>query len=230
MKSKNEYLDLTTYNDIYQELVYQRNEVINWFEEQSLNTRNRFVKEDDHNELDRHKMAISFRPFFRNAIVEILNRLYAHDAIEAVYDFNSAELGTWSNTETNMLERELQRLQLIIGKLETRYDLQYRLIFEYRSEECTLYLNSIKVFSCGQSTLRNRLLVALFSDPKTLWENEDVENYFIKHFGYSVEQLTDKNIEKAGKDIIKDVSAKTAVKDFLVVSNSSIRINRSYIT
>ena len=84
-------------------------------------------------------------------------------------------------------------------------------------------------FSCGQSTLRHRLLTTLFSIPKELWNNEDIEQCFIDHFGYSTGELSDKNVEKAGKDIVKDVASKTAVKNLLVVSNSSICINPSYL-
>lgn len=223
------YLDLTTYNEIYQELVYQRNEIINWFDEYKLISRDRFVKEDNQEEISRHKMALPFRQSFRRTIPKILDRLYSHDAIEAIYDFNSAELGNWSDTEANWLERELQRLQVIISKLEVRYDLQYRLVFEYRSEECTLYLNNIKVFACGQLTLRNRLMSVLFSNLKKRWSNQDIEDYFIDNFSYYAGDLKDTAIEKAGNDIKKDVASRTGIRDFLLVSNSSITINSAYL-
>jgi hypothetical protein len=224
-----DYLDLTTYNEIYRELIYQRNEAIRWLTNNALLERNRRVTKESGDEWLRHQTAAPFRSVFSRVVPGVLNRLYRHDALEAVYDFQAVELGDWSNTEANMLERQLQRLQVIIGKLETRYQLQYQLVFEYAGQECTLYLNSIKVFSCGQSTLRHRLLETLFSKSDELWTNEDIESYFIDSFGYSTGGLSDKNIEKAAKDIIKDVASKTAVKDMLIVSGSSARINPRYL-
>lgn len=229
MQNDNPYLDLTTYTEIYQELIYQRNESIRWLTENGLLDRNKHVSKSDENEWNRHKIAATYHHTFQQAILALLDRLYSHDAIEAIYDFNSVELGTWTETEANTLERKLQSLQLVISKLETRYHLQYKITFQYNIETCTLYQNTIEIFSCRHTTLRNRLLVALFSDPKRLWEYDDIENYFIKHFGYKLYQLTSVKTEKAANDIKKDVASKTAAQEFLVVKNSTIRINPTYL-
>lgn len=230
MTRDNPYIDLTTYNEIYQELVYERNETIRWLDEHKLLERDRYVTQGNEKEWTRHTIAASHRHFFRQKILNLFDRLYSHDAIEAIYDFNSADLNGWSDTEANRMERELQRLQLIIGKLETRYNLQYKVIFEYQPEQRTLFQNSIEVFSCGQSTIRHRLLSTLFSDPRRMWEQDDIEQYFIDNFGYALYQLTTKQIEKTAKDIMKDVAAKTAVQDLLSVSGGIVRINPAYIT
>lgn len=225
----NRYLSLTTYSEIYRELVYQRNAAINWLEQYALLKRDKYVQKDNEKELDWQQVANVYRPIFRENVLDLLDRLYNHDAIEAIYDFNSTELNGWSDTEANWLEREIQRLQAIIGKLEVRYDLQYKLIIEYVSDERTLYRNGIEILSCGPTTLRHRLLTALYSKPKTLWENQKIEDYFIKHFDYTEGQLKDKTIEKAANDIKKDVAAKVGAKDYLFVSNAAIKINPFYL-
>lgn len=225
----NRYLSLTTYPEIYRELVYQRNEAIRWLQEHGLSRRDRHVAKSNRSQWERHKAAAVYRPIFQENIVDLLDRLYSHDAVEAIYDFESADLNGWSDTEANWLERELQALQKIIGKLEVRYNLQYKLVIEYVSKEHTLYLNGIEIFACGPNTLRHRLLTALYSKPQKLWQNQTVEDYFIKHFSYTEGQLSDKNIEKAGNDIKKDVAAQAGAKDFLIVSNASVRINPFYL-
>lgn len=229
MIDDNPYIDLTTYNEIYQELVYQRNEAIRWLTDHALLDRNRFVEKSDVNEWKRHSIAVVYRPLFKRSILALFDRLYSHDAVEAIYDFNSVELNGWTETESNLFEREIQRLQLIIGKLETRYNLQYRLFFHYNESDCILYMSGQKVFACGQTTLRHRLLATIFSEPHKLWTNDDIEEIFIEKFNYSSGDLTDKAIEKAAKDIKKDVASATAVKDLLAVSNTSVRINSAYI-
>lgn len=223
------YLHLTTYPEIYRELVYQRNEAIRWLEEHALLARNRIVDKNDRKELQRHESAGIYRPLFRESILLLFDRLYSHDAIEAMYDFSSVDLANWSDTEANRLERELQSLQQVISKLEVRYNLQYRLIIEYVSTIRTLYLNGVEVFACGPNTLRHRLLTTLYSNPRALWKNQSIEDHFIEHFEYIEGQLSDKNIEKAANDIKKDVAAQVAAKDFLVVSNASVRVNPFYL-
>lgn len=225
----NRYIDLTTYPDIYREMVYQRNEAIRWLQENKMLTRNRRVTKDNKAEWGRHTMAMSSRSVFRENVIDLIDRLYSHDAREAVYDFESVDLGDWSDTEVNRFERELQRLQLIIGKLEQRYNLQYQLIAEYVSAQGTLYINRAEVFRCGQTSLRHRLLTTLFSSPKKLWSTETIEECFISEFDYQAGQLKDKQVEKAANDIKKDVAAKTAAKDFLTVSNSTVQINPFFL-
>lgn len=229
MNDDNPYLDLTTYNEIYQELIYQRNEAIRWLTEHALIDRDRFVEKSDLDEWKRHSIAVVYRPLFKRSILALFDRLYSHDAIEAIYDFNSVELNGWSVTEANLFEREIQRLQLIIGKLETRYNLQYRLLFHFNESDSTLYMSGQKVFACGQTTLRHRLLATLFNDPHKLWTNDEIEQVFIDNFNYTSGDLTDKAIEKAAKDIKKDVASATAVKDLLTVSNASVRVNGAYV-
>lgn len=225
----NTYLHLTTYPEIYQELIYQRNEAISQLEQRGLLTRNRIVSKDDRKEQQRHETAAVYRSIFRENILLLFDRLYSHDAIEATYDFNAIELGNWSDTEANRLERELQQLQMIIGKLETRYELQYRITFEYDSGQSTLYMNRNKVFACGQSTLKHRLLTTLFSKPTKLWGIDDIDKYFAKNFGFVRGELKDRSIEKTGNDIKAQVAMKTGVRDFLIVTNSSARVNSVYL-
>lgn len=218
-----------SYQAIYQELVYQRNEAIRWLDDLALTKRKRRILQNDENEFRRHQTAKTYRPIFREDILNLLSRLYSHDATEAIFDFETADLGDWSDTEANMLEREIQRLQLIIGKLESRYDLQYKIIFEYDNTQSTLFLNRNKVLACGQNTLKHRLLTTLFSDPGKLWGIDDIDSYFSNHFGYTPGDLKDRSVEKASNDIKAQVATKTGVKDFLLVSNSSTRINTAYL-
>lgn len=225
----NRYINLTTYPDIYREMIYQRNEAIRWLQDNKMLTRNRRVTKDDKAEWGRHTMAMSSRSVFRENVIDLIDRLYSHDAREAAYDFESIDLADWSDTEVNRFERELQRLQLIIGKLEQRYNLHYQLIASYRPEQATLYINNTEVLRCGQSTLRHRLLTALFSEPKKLWTSEAIEDYFHDEFDYIRGQLTDKQVEKAANDIKKDMAAKTAAKDFLIVGNTTVQINPFYL-
>ncbi len=225
----NRYLDLTTYPEIYRELVYQRNATIDWLNENALLVRDRRVTKQNEQEWQRQGNARTYRPIFRENVLDLFERLYSHDATEAIYDFRSIDLKDWSDTETNWLERELQALQAIIGKLEVRYNLQYKMIFRYDSGQFVLLLNGIEVLSCGQKTLRHRLLTTLYSEPKKQWDNESIVDYFVESFHYEQDELKDKAIEKAASDIKKDVAAKTAVKDFLLVSNSAIKINPFYV-
>jgi hypothetical protein len=230
MRNENPYIDITSYTEIYQELVYERNETIRWLDDHKLLERERFVDQSNKEEWTRQTIAISHRAFFRQKILDLFDRLYSHDAIEAIYDFNSVELNGWSDTEANRMERELQRLQVIIGKLERRYYLQYKILFEYKVDERTLYQNTIKVFSCGPNTLRHRLLTALFSDTKRVWTQNDIEKYFIDNFGYTLYQLTAKQIDKTAKDFLKDVAVATSVQDLLIVGGGVIRINPAFVT
>jgi hypothetical protein len=171
----NRYLDLTTYPEIYIELIYQRNATIDWISAQGLLKRDKLVQKSDKKELARHQGAIVYRPLFRESIMQLLDRLYTHDATEAMYDFESVELKGWSETEANWLERELEALQNILTKLEIRYKLQYKLIFEYEVGECVLYLNRNKILACGQTTLRHKLLAMLYSNPKKQWFFDYIE-------------------------------------------------------
>jgi len=223
-------MDLTTYNEIYQELVYQRNAAISWLQEHALLERNRQVAKTDEKELLRHSIAGNYRSLFERTVEDLLDRLYSHDAVEALYDFSSIELGEWSDTEANHLERELRQLQVIIGKLEMRYHLQYRFLFEYDATRGVLLMNGTEVFACGLTTLRNRLLTTLFSKQQMLWKNDDIEDYFIEHFDYKAGDLSDSNIAKTARDIRTDVASKVAVKNFLIIDNSSVRISSAYIT
>lgn len=225
----NPYIDLVTYSDIYHELVFERNEAIRWLYDHAMLDRDKFVKKTDKKQGDKHKNAYAYRLSFQHTVLLKLDRLYSHDAIEAMYDFNNIDLGNWSDTEANRLEKQLNQLQLIITKLEIRYALQYKTTIEYRPSEQTLYLNSIEIFSCGTGTIRHRLLTAFYSKPSKLWQNEDLERYFIKHFNYQEGDLTDKQVEKNSNDITKDVAAKIGAKDFLIVSNSTVRINPKYL-
>lgn len=227
---QNIYLDLTTYPEIYSELVYERNVAITNLTDSGLLIRDRYVNDKNSNEWKRQQSIAGYRVFFTQKITQVLDRLYSHDATEALYDFRTDDLGGWSNTEANRLERELQSLQSILSKLETRYQLQYKQIFTYNSGQSTLYFNNIEVLSCGPSTVRHRLLTTLFSAPSDLWGYEDIEEYFVKNFDYTYGEIQDKTLEKAANDLKKDVSAKKSVRDFLIVSNSSIRINPSYIS
>lgn len=226
----NEYLDLTTYPDIYRELVYQRNSTIHWLDSHNLLGRNRHVTKSDAQEWDWQSTARTYRPVFRTSILQILDRLHSHDAIEAIYDFNAIDLVDWSDTEANRLERELQQLQLIITKLEVRYRLQYKLVFEYDHKTATLYLNRTDVLKYGQNSIKHRLLTTLFTKPNKQWTNEDIADYFVKKFHYQQDELSDASITKAANDIKRDVALKAAAKDFLIVSNASVHINPHYIT
>ena len=228
-ESRNYYLELKTYPDIYRELVHHRNEAIHWIENHALLTRNRRVTKKDRAEWQKHQAAKAYRLTFRDNIIQILERLYYHDAVEATYDFNSIDLLDWSDTEANRFERELQRLQSIITKLETRYGLQYKVIFEYRAKKCTLYLNNIEVLKCQQNSIRHRVLSTVFSKANSLWNYDDVGEYFIENFGYNWDSFRETSVVKAGNDINKDVAAKTAVNGLLSVGNSSIRVNPDYI-
>ncbi len=226
----NEYLDLTTYPDIYRELVYQRNSTIHWLGSHNLIERDRHVTKSDTQEWGWQSTARTYRLVFRTSILKILDRLHSHDATEAVYDFNAIDLVDWSDTEANRLERELQQLQLIITKLETRYRLQYKLLFEYDHKTATLYLNRNDVLKYSQNSIKHRLLTTLFSRADKQWTNEAIANYFNKKFGYEPDELSDKSISKAANDIKRDVALKAAAKDFLIVSNAFVRINPSYLT
>lgn len=225
----NRYAHLSSYQDIYQELIYQRNSAIDWLNNYALTKRDRRVEKSDKDELTRHHMANVYRPIFRENILHLLDRLYTHDATEALFDLETADLGDWSETEANWLEREIQRLQLIISKLEARYDLQYRIIFEYDSKECVLYMSRNKVFSCGQTTQKHRVLSALFSNPQKQWSIEDFDKFFAKEFNRGRYILEKRSLEKTGNDIKAQVAIKTGVKDFLLVSSSSLRINPNYV-
>lgn len=227
--SDNRYEDLTTYPEIYRELIYQRNAAISWLDEKNLTQRNCRVKESDETELSRHAVVNTYRPIFRENVLHVLDRLYSYDATEAIYDFNSTDLGDWSDTQANWLEREIQRLQLIIGKLETKYDLQNQIIFEYDSEECTLYMSRTKVFSCGQTTQKHRVLTALFTSPRKQWSVNDFDKYFTDKFNRGRYTLEKRSLEKTGNDIKAQVATKTGIKDFLIVSSSSLRINPHYV-
>lgn len=224
---KNDPFILKTYPDIYRELIYQRNELIRWLEENNLLERQRVIKQGAGEEWVRHQVAKLHRESFRESILEILNQLYSHDAMEAVYDFNSAELGDWTDTDANWLERELQQLQKIISKLETRYDLSYRAIFEYDSDAGALYLNRKEVMSVGLGTQKHHILTMLFSNPKKLWDFDDIETYFQKQGWANFGELKERNIEKAGNDIKTKVAENTGVDDFLVVSRHALRINQA---
>lgn len=226
----NRYLDLTTYSEIYRELVYQRNAAISWLDENKLTVRDRRIAKENEKALRWQNSAASFRHVFGEDVLDLFNRLYSHDAVEAVYAFKSIDLADWSDTEANRLECELQALQSVIGKLEIRYGLQYKIIFNYDTGQSVLFSNGIEVLSCGQTTLRHRLLTTLFSETHKQWANSDIADYFHTHFGYEPEELKDKTIEKAANDLRKDVAAKTAVKDFLIVSNASVSLNQTYLT
>ncbi len=226
----NRYLDLTTYTEIYRELVYQRNAAISWLEENKLMVRDRRIAKENEKELLWQKSAAAFRYVFSEDVLDVFNRLYSHDAVEAIYDFKSIDLADWSDTEVNRLERELQALQGVISKLEVRYGLQYKLIFDYDTGQCVLFSNRIEVLSCGQTTLRHRLLSTLFSDTHKHWANSDIADFFHTHFGYEPEELKDKAIEKAANDLRKDIAAKTAIKDFLIVSNATVSLNQAYVS
>ena len=226
----NEYLDLTTYPDIYRELVYQRNTAIEWLGKHKLLQRNYRVTRNHAEEWERQNSARVFRPVFNSSILQILDRLHSHDAVEAIYDFNSIDLADWSDTAANRLELELRQLQMIIGKLEMRYALQYKLSFEYDRKLATLQLNHTDLLKYGPNSIKHRLLAALFSNSEELWTNEAIEDYFTEHFDYHQGELKEASITKAANDIKRDVAVKAAAKDFLIVSNASVRINPLYIT
>ncbi|TAH32547.1 hypothetical protein EYC58_02735 [Candidatus Saccharibacteria bacterium] len=229
MDTSNPYLRLSTYSEIYQELVHHRNEAINWLTRNGLLDRKRIVEPDDREELLKHKIADGYCRLFSVWISQIIDRLYTHDAIEALYDFNSVELGDWTDTAANRLERQLQALQGIIGKLEVRYRLQYRLLVEYRTEEHALYLNGIEIKSFGRSSIKHRLLTALFSNTETEWENNAIEDFFIKSYDYHEGELTDTQIRKAADDINRELAAKSPIKDLLKVSSAAITVNQQYL-
>lgn len=219
---------LPTYEELYQDLVFERNEAIRYLTESGLVHR-------DHNpktatEKNRHQSALAYRATFREFILETLNKLHSHDAVEAIYDFEAIDLGSWADTETNRFERELQQLQKIIGKLEIRYDLQYKVIFEYDSEKCTLYVSRNKVMACSQVSQKHRVLTALFSDPHKQWSAKDFDKYFTEQFNRGRYTLEDRSLEKTGNDIKSQVATKTGVNDFLLVSASSLRINPLYVS
>lgn len=229
MDTSNPYANLSTYSEIYQELVRHRNETIDWLTRNGMIERKRIIKPDDREEFVKHKTAEGYNRLFEIWILQIVDRLYSHDAIEAMYDFNSIELGEWTDTPANRLERRLQALQHIIGKLETRYHLQYRMIVEYKAEEHTLYLNGIEIKSFGRSSIKHRLLAALYSNPDVEWEVETIEDYFVDHFHYHKGELEDSQIRKAADDINRDVAAANAVRGLLKVSSSAIKINDQYL-
>lgn len=225
----NHYLDLTTYPEIYRELVYHRNETIRHLSGNGVADRDKRNIDGKSDERMRHNIVASYRSVFRSAVLQVLDRLYSHDSIEAVYDFNNVELNGWSDTEANRLERELQQLQLIIGKLEIRYRLQYTLHFEYDASIATLFLNRTEILKCGATSIKHRLLTTLFSEPEKLWSNEDIEDYFIKKFDYVRDDLRESSITKAANDIKRDVALKAAVSDLLIVTNASVRVNPNYL-
>lgn len=229
MDTSNPYLDLSTYSEIYRELVHHRNETIDWLTRNALLDRRRIFSLGDEEEANKHRTASGYRAVFRIAVNQIFDRLYSHDAIEAMYDFNTIDLKNWTDTEANRLERELEALQQVIGKLEVRYQLQYLLRVEYRPEEYMLYLNGIEVSSFGRSSIKHRLLTALFSNTKMEWENNTIEDFFIKHFNYHEGELKDLQIRKAADDLNREVAAKSAIKDLLKVSSSSVRVNPQYL-
>jgi hypothetical protein len=229
----NLYADLTAYQEIYHELVFERNHTIMWMQRHLLLDRNRTVSKSDTAEWRRHQAAMAHRRGFTIKVRQVLDRLYSHDAIEALYDFNNIDLGNQSDTEANRLEKELNALQIVIGKLENKYNLHYKMLVEYREQEQKLYLNSIVLLSAGATTLRHRLLALLYTDPTILWLNDDIEDHFVDNFGYvkgaiGKDGLTDPKIEKAANSIKKDV-ASAGVKDFLIVSRSTVRINPIYL-
>ena len=229
MDTSNPYLDLSTYPEIYQELVHQRNEAIYWLTQNGQLERKRVVQLDDKEELLRHRLAEGRGRLFNIGVNQILDRLYSHDAIEAMYDFNNIELGTWSETSANRFERQLQALQRIISKLEVRYQLHYRLLVDYIASERTLYLNGIPISTFGGETLRHRILCALYSDPDKVWTTESIEDYFIEHFNYTTGSLKDSQVRKAADDINREVAAKSAIKEMLNVASSSVGLNLHYL-
>jgi hypothetical protein len=196
-----------TYDEIYRELVYERNDIIDWLYRYALMGRKRAeIKEA---EKFKHEVSLNHRELFRKKTLGLLNKLHLHDATEAVYDFESIELGDWADSETNRLELELRALQKILGKLEIRYGLTYRVKLEYISEERTLYLNGKAILSPGASSIKHRLLTTLYSEPEKAWSNDDIEEYFIKHFDYTAGELKDTQIRKSANDINTEVALKS---------------------
>lgn len=221
--------DPETYDEIYRELVYERNDIIEWLFQNNLMARSRSIDKGDENEKIRHSTSLPHRRLFRSKVLGLLNKLYSHDAIEAIYDFESIELGKWSDSETNRLELELKALQKIIGKLELRYGLTYKVRLEYVAKDRTLYLNGKAVMSPGGSSLKHRLLSALYSEPERHWKNNDIEGYFIDNFDYRDGQLKDSQIRKTANDITAEVAIKSGLKDFLDPSGTHVRINPTYL-
>ena len=224
-----EYMELTDYESIYRELINQRNTAIRWLNQHGQISRARVVDSEDESELTRHKIAQIYRPLFRRSVLILISRLYYHDAVEAKYDFESVQLGSWSDTEANWLERELQQLQKIITRLEIRYDLQYRLIFEYVCDDRVLLLSGDEVKKYRKGSIKHRLMCAIFSDPYRNWLNIDIEEYFVKHFDYKVDGLPDSKIIKAANDINAEVAQETNVKDLLDPGGSAVKVNQRYL-
>lgn len=178
MIENNLYEYISDYPQIFSNLVFERNHTIMWLERHGMAVRDKTVDKTNEKEWLKHRTATAYRMSFKTNVTHLLDRLYHHDAVEALYDFGNVELGGWSNTEANMLERELQNLQKILGKLEARYSLQYKLVIEYNHKEQKLYLNGVEILSPGESTLRHRLLTALYSKPDVLWGDRNAGRAF----------------------------------------------------
>jgi hypothetical protein len=217
------------YDEIYTELVFERNMLIEHLNDNGYLDRKTVYVDSDTDEKTKHSTLLPYRRFFRQKVTKTINELDGFDAVEALYDFNSIELGKWTDSEANKLELELRALQKIIGKLEGRYDLKYRVRMDYVVPERTLYLNRRAVMSPGASTIKHRLLTTLFSNSGIRWKNDDIEDYFVEHFGYKKGQLKDTHIRKAANDITAEVAIKSAVREFLDASGTHVSINPKYI-
>lgn len=221
------YENLDTYEKIYRELTYQRNEAILFLRGNLLwGVRRSALSDEDKRH---HRTAQSFRNAFLKNIREIIRKLYDHDAIDALFVIENYDLGEWDDTEANRLEKELEGLKTVLSDLQKRFNLTYKLRFEYSPSEATILLNGVNGLKFGENTLRHRLMLALWSDKDRLWGFEDINDYFTDHFNYQEGGLKDRNLEKLGNDINKELAFRSSVRDLLIVTNSSIRINANYL-
>lgn len=221
------YENLDTYEKIFRELTYQRNEAILFLKGNLLWG----VKRSALSDADKrhHRTALSFRNAFLRNVREIIGKLYDHDAIDALYAIENYDLGVWDDTEANRLEKEVAGLKTALSDLQRKYNLTYKLRFEYSPTDASILLNGVPVLKFGENTLRHKLMSALWSDKDRLWGVEDINDYFVDHFNYREGELKERNVEKLGNDINKELAVKSSVKDLLAVTNSTIRINPTYL-
>lgn len=225
--SEDIYENLNTYEKVYRELTYQRNEAILFLKDNQLWGIKRGALSDE--DKRHHRTAQSFRHAFLRNIREVIAKLYDHDAIEALYAVENYDLGEWDDTEANRLEKEIEGLKIVLSDLQKKYSLTYKLRFEYIPTEATILLNGVPALKFGENTLRHKLMSALWSDKNRLWGFEDINDYFVDHFNYQEGELKDRNIEKLGIDINKELASKSSVNDLLAVTNSTVRVNPTYL-
>lgn len=114
--------------------------------------------------------------------------------------------------------------------VDTKYQATTTIKTEYDQEKKLLKIQGVEILIAKkQANNPHRLLSTLFKEPMKEWSYDEIEGDWDPNSEKIVAKIKQKNYYLTSRETNRKIAEKTTISDFLIPSNTSVKINRKYL-